>query len=310
MAGFKYRYRVDSFTEDDELTLVGQVLKACTRCHRVLFPNDYYNSHDHRSGKESQCKECTDRKNKLYSKTEKGKEVIKGITKRHNATDRRKQYIREHTQSDKFKDTQKAYRSSAQYRETLKRYCNTPKYKEKRKAEKVVIRRRVLGAKYRQSDKYKERLKSDGYREKARGYRKKREMMFPGEKLRSSMSRSVNYALSGNKKGRKWENLVGYKLQDLMTHLEKQFLDGMNWNNYGIGKGKWVVDHIIPQSVFGYVNSDDLDFQRCWSLENLRPMWGVDNTIKGAKIIKPFQPSLDVVLYRGEFNDRVYGTMM
>ena len=30
------------------------------------------------------------------------------------------------------------------------------------------------------------------------------------------------------------------------SYLEKQFKDGMNWENHGSGPGKWNIDHIIP----------------------------------------------------------------
>ena len=309
MATFKFRYRVDSFTEEDEATLYGQVLKACTKCHRILFPNDFYKSHDHKSGIESQCKKCTDEKNKAYFKTEKGKAVQREVTKKSNGSEKRKQCAREHAQSDKFKDTQKAYRSSDQYRETLKRHYQTPEYKEKRKKFGRSEKCRLKGARYRQSDSYKERMKSEKHKEQVKKYKEKR-LQFEGERLRCSISRYIAYSLRGKKNGRKWESLVGYDLKELMIHLEKQFTEGMSWENYGMGKGKWTVDHIIPHSAFGYISSSDLDFKRCWALENLRPMWGAANASKADKIIKQFQPSLDVVLYKGEFNDRVYGTMM
>jgi hypothetical protein len=99
--------------------------------------------------------------------------------------------------------------------------------------------------------------------------------------------------------------MVGYGLKELMVHIEKQFVDGMSWDNYGQGIGKWHVDHIIPQSIFGYVNSNDLDFKCCWALSNLRPMWWDENISKGGKIIKPFQPSLDRVLYKGVIKNKV-----
>lgn len=86
------------------------------------------------------------------------------------------------------------------------------------------------------------------------------------------------------------EKLVGYTLDDLMIHLEKKFLPGMTWENYG--RGGWNIDHIIPKSVFNYESTGDVDFKHCWSLKNLQPLWESDNMSKGAKLEKPFQPSL------------------
>jgi hypothetical protein len=46
------------------------------------------------------------------------------------------------------------------------------------------------------------------------------------------------------KKGRKWEHLVGYTVEDLMAHLESLFVGGMNWENMG----DWHIDHKVPKS--------------------------------------------------------------
>jgi len=107
-------------------------------------------------------------------------------------------------------------------------------------------------------------------------------------RLCSNISRIINLSLKGNKAGRHWEALVGYTIADLRLHLEKQFQPGMTWDNYG----KWHIDHKIPRSVFNYETPEDIDFKKCFSLNNLQPLWAEDNDKKGAKLTKPFQPSL------------------
>lgn len=92
--------------------------------------------------------------------------------------------------------------------------------------------------------------------------------------------------------GRTWESLVGYTLGDLLRHLERKFLPGMSFDNYG--RNGWEVDHIIPRSAFNYNSAEDIDFKRCWALENLQPIWRKDNQRKGAKLSEPFQPSLAI----------------
>ncbi|UJW87962.1 hypothetical protein [Devosia sp. SL43] len=104
------------------------------------------------------------------------------------------------------------------------------------------------------------------------------------------MSTSINQALKGKKSGRKWESLVGYTVFDLMAHLERQFVDGMSWENMG----QWHIDHVIPKSAFNYTDADHIDFRRCWCLANLQPLWAVDNIKKHAKLAEPFQPSLAI----------------
>jgi hypothetical protein len=91
----------------------------------------------------------------------------------------------------------------------------------------------------------------------------------------------LRQCLRRGKNGRHWEIIVGYTLEDLMNHLESQFKDGINWDNFG----KWHIDHIIPVSAFHFESYDDPEFKACWALSNLQPLWALDNLKKGNKII-------------------------
>jgi hypothetical protein len=75
--------------------------------------------------------------------------------------------------------------------------------------------------------------------------------------------------------------LLGYTLEELMSHLEKQFTEGMTWDNYG----EWHVDHKIPMTSFNFETTDDREFKLCWCLDNLQPLWGPDNLSKGTKLL-------------------------
>ena len=110
----------------------------------------------------------------------------------------------------------------------------------------------------------------------------------PTGRLKDQIASSIRMSLYRNKNGRHWETLVGYTVEDLKKHLEKQFKDGMNWGNYG----KWHIDHILPISAFNFEKPEDEDFQRCWALKNLRPFWAKDNFSKGGKLDRHFQPRL------------------
>jgi hypothetical protein len=65
-----------------------------------------------------------------------------------------------------------------------------------------------------------------------------------------------------------------------MAHLEKQFTNGMTWEN----RNEWHIDHIIPQSLWKYETYDDREFKQCWALCNLQPLWAEDNLSKGNRI--------------------------
>jgi len=86
-------------------------------------------------------------------------------------------------------------------------------------------------------------------------------------------------------------NLAGGKGRDLVAHIEKQFRPGMAWDNYGIS---WHIDHKTPVAAFNFTTPDDIDFKRCWSLQNLQPLPAHENIIKSDKIDRPFQPSLSL----------------
>jgi hypothetical protein len=75
---------------------------------------------------------------------------------------------------------------------------------------------------------------------------------------------------------RRWRERLGYSMDDLRTHLERQFLPGMGWHNIRL----WHVDHIIPLSSFRFESIEDPEFKAAWALTNLRPLWAADNLKK------------------------------
>lgn len=120
-----------------------------------------------------------------------------------------------------------------------------------------------------------------------RNQRRKTDSKF---KLNDSISKAIRKSLKDGKNGHHWEDIVGYTLQDLMKHLERQLADGMSWSNYGFYG--WHIDHKVPISVFNFTKSIHRDFKRCWALSNLQPLWATENKEKTNKINQHFQPSL------------------
>lgn len=109
--------------------------------------------------------------------------------------------------------------------------------------------------------------------------------------LNNRMRRGILFALKkGIKSGRKWEVLVGYTCNDLKKHLEKLFTKGMSWKRFL--NGEIHIDHKIPISVFNFTKPEHEDFKRCWSLDNLQPLWAKDNLRKNNRLSNHFQPSL------------------
>ena len=120
------------------------------------------------------------------------------------------------------------------------------------------------------------------FKELRRNYMKNVWLKNPQNRVDANVRSFVCHSLKGKKAGRKWKELVGYTIENLMAHLEKQFDDKMTWENYG----KWHIDHIIPRSHFNYEKAENPEFKKCWALKNLQPMWAIENFRKGNKILK------------------------
>ena len=85
--------------------------------------------------------------------------------------------------------------------------------------------------------------------------------------------------LRGLTKGGRTFELLGYTGKELYDHLESQFTDGMSWENMG----EWHIDHIRPVASFNFDSTDHPEFKKCWSLDNLQPLWAADNLVKSDK---------------------------
>ena len=78
------------------------------------------------------------------------------------------------------------------------------------------------------------------------------------------------------------ESKLGYTIQELTTHLERQFSKGMTWGSFK--RGEIHIDHVRPQASFDLSNNDE--WSDCWSLPNLQPLWAKDNLEKSDKNYK------------------------
>ena len=123
-----------------------------------------------------------------------------------------------------------------------------------------------------------------GWTEKDNIREKEKRRNDPVYHLRKNVSAAVYHALannSGSKRGGSVLDKLPYTIPELKEHLEKQFVEGMSWENYG----EWHLDHIYPQSRLPYDSMTHPNFQKVWALENLQPLWAEENLSKGAKIL-------------------------
>lgn len=140
--------------------------------------------------------------------------------------------------------------------------------------------------KWLQNNKERVKIKQDEWRknnsEKLREYKREyqKRLIFsnPQYKLAQRFRTAIwqNIKDNGLTKYKKTFDLLPYTFDELKQHLENQFEPGMTWDNYG----EWHIDHVIPQSHFNYTTTDSDEFKMCWSLNNLKPLWGKINLSK------------------------------
>lgn len=169
-----------------------------------------------------------------------------------------------------------------QYRETHKEKLKKQQ-REYRQTDRGRDVKRKADKKYRESEKGKEasRRGEKKYRQTKRG-KKVNKKQYEENKLSKCVSGAIRRSLKQNKSGRHWETLVPYTLKDLKQHFEKLFQSGMSWDNYGLFG--WHIDHKVPVSSFNITSCECEDFEKCWALENLQPLWAEENLSKGARI--------------------------
>lgn len=107
----------------------------------------------------------------------------------------------------------------------------------------------------------------------------------PKNRILRNMHQYIKTALEehGLKKNLKSKMLyLGCTREEFYNHIEKQFLPGMTWENYGTGENNWSIDHYIPKEAFNILNQEEQDI--CFHYTNLQPLWHIDNEIKQDKM--------------------------
>lgn len=232
-----------------------ELLRFCRICG-IEKPLSLFNKHKLcKDGINTECKSCVNIRSRAWRKKNKDK------TKFHNDAYRannREKYI--------------AY-GNAYYQENKKR---------------IAISTKVYRRAHKEEKKQRDKIYNAAHKNEANARARKRRKTDFKYRLNGNLSAAISASLSGSKNGKCWQDIVGYTLNKLKKHLEKQFTEGMTWENYG----EWHIDHKIPISVFNFTRPEHKDFKKCWALKNLQPMWAEDNFKKGNKLIKHFQPSL------------------
>ena len=246
------------------------IIKICTECHHPLPLNMFHKHKAGKYGRDSKCKKC---KLSIQAKHRSKPEVKERI--RISDADR-------WANDAEYRDHQKAIKATPEGR--IKQRIAVAKHRAKpgvKEAlnQKTYVHRQKPEIKEMIRQQYKEYAQRPGIKKRRRLFEQKKRSTIKGN-LNNRMSLRIRTALHRGKQGGSWTELVPYSLDKLMFHLEAQFKAGMSWWN----RGDWHIDHKRPIASFNFESSNDSDFKECWALENLQPLWAIDNIRKGARL--------------------------
>lgn len=245
--------------------------KICTKCGEIkLLTNEFFQWRTDRDSWRTTCKSCIKTQKQAYNKS--------NIEKQQK--DKKRYYL---INQERIKNKRKSY-----YNDNKARVFKCNKLWDAANNEKMIAYHRQY---YLDNKEY---LLKQVYVRKKERYTKD-----PSYKFRSNISRMILLALkksNSSKRGESITKYLSYSIDELKKHIESQWETWMDWNNYGkykldswddndVSTWKWNIDHIIPRSILAYDSMTHVNFCKCWSLDNLRPMSAKENLYKGSKRI-------------------------
>jgi hypothetical protein len=180
------------------------------------------------------------------------------------------------------KELQKKYKNAPDFKEKRKKYDNNRYLEQKeeilnhKKEYYLNNRNDILEQKREYRDKPENRERQREYNKYYKKEFREKFYKYRRENPHIIAWRSVLYStldrLDTIKQGHTID-VLGYSALDLKEHIEKQFVSGMTWKNYGT----WHIDHIQPVISF----DPRTDVKIVCALSNLRPMWATTREIDG-----------------------------
>ena len=216
--------------------------KVCSKCKQEKKVCEFGNSKSSKDGLLYCCKKCNNKRSVEYRKN--NPEKVLEITRNWTA-----------------KNPEWVYNRHKKWRDENRELANE-------------IKRDWLNKNPEKRKQYRE-----NYKPRKREQRKERRNTDPIFNLTNRMrGRLRKYLIILNiSKTNKTFEIVGCSPQFLKEHLEKQFVDGMTWEN----RSEWHIDHKIPLSS---AKTEEELYKLC-HYTNLQPLWAEENMKKSNKII-------------------------
>ena len=227
-------------------------MKKCSKCKDVKSADDFYVDKSKKDGLQSNCKSCI----KEISSARYNGNRLSIIERQKNYQVKNRDYVLEYKKTYYQKNKDILRDKKKQYRE-----ANKDRIHDQKSKFYEVNRDEIL--------------------ERRRKYKKERREKDPMFKVICSMRTRLSLFCKNAKLDKSFKTIdsVGLSMPEFKQYIESLFSNGMNWDNYGKGNGKWSIDHIKPLCTATTI--DELFALNHYS--NLQPMWSQDNSAKGGK---------------------------
>lgn len=205
-----------------------------------------------------------------------------------NHTEERREQWRAYYERHKESERAQAKEYQAAKR-AARRAAETPEEaKERREKWNAYARVQYEKKKKDRQDKRNDLNARTGYqrtparRAKVLAWQRKQYYTKPSYRIAQTLRDRLRHALNGAgaKKTQRTFDLIGCDVEALVRHIESQWAEGMSWENYGIGPGRWVIDHVKPCTAFRL--EDEAEQRLCFHFSNLRPAFWMENLKKGS----------------------------
>lgn len=227
------------------------ITKQCTKCQEIKPLNEFYPDSHSKDKHRNDCKKCNCESRKKWQK----ENLDKVLEKNRKWNEKNKEWV----------DLRRKLYAPKRREKCRNRYINDENYRNKR----------IQTSKdYRHNPKNKEAI------QKTRRNSRIKNSKNPEWRMMMNLRRRLIFVLHGERKADTTEKLVGCSWIQLREHIEKQFKDGMSWDNYG--KKGWHLDHIIPCDAFDLSIPEQQ--AKCFHYTNLQPLWWYDNLKKSNKL--------------------------
>lgn len=229
------------------------VTKKCTKCGKEKPLSEFNKNKTTKDGHRFQCRECQKESGVLYRKrnVEKGKIY-------------RKKYYQDH--KEERADYQRRNKDSVNINK--KRYVERNPEKRKQQSRNYYHRHR-------------EEIKERAQAKKEETNKKRVEYIHNNTNAKLAHNyRTLILRAMGRKnvKHSRSTELLGCSIEDFKLYLSSLWVDNMDWTNYGKGRSKWSIDHIIPISYFNLNNWEEA--KKAYHYTNCVPMWYSQNASK------------------------------